>query len=160
MPSDLLWHDGRLLWLLLLVPLVGVVGFSEQRRRAALRFSATHLLALGPKGWRARAAGLLPLLSMAALALAIIALARPQTSGARTRDLSVEGIDIVIAFDISTSMEAGDFRRRQGPHHRGQGGADRLHLRRANDRIGLVVFAGEAYTQAPLTLDYGVLRRS
>ncbi len=161
MSPDLLWHDGRLLWLLLLVPPLSLLALAEQRRRAALRFSATHLLALGPKGWRARAAGLLPLLSTAALALGVLALARPQTSGARTRDLSVEGIDIIIALDLSTSMEAGDFRSLGGGGNRISVAKETLTdfiSSRVNDRIGLVVFAGAAYTQAPLTLDYGVLK--
>jgi Ca-activated chloride channel family protein len=94
---------------------------------------------------------------MAAVALAVLALARPQTLGARVRDLSVEGIDIMIALDLSTSMEAGDFR----PQNRLVVAKETLNefiSSRANDRLGLVVFAGAAYTQAPLTLDYGVLR--
>ena len=77
--------------------------------------------------------------------------------GARVRDLSVEGIDIVIALDLSTSMEAADFR----PENRifvAKEILDEFISSRVNDRIGLVVFAGAAYTQAPLTLDYGVLR--
>lgn len=157
MLPDLLWHDPRVLWLLLLVPLVGVYSWREQRRRAALRFSAAHVLAAGPRGTRARLQGLLPVLRMAALALAVVALARPQTHGARTRDLSVEGIDIVIALDLSTSMEAVDFR----PQNRITVAKETLSdfiSSRVNDRIGLVVFAGAAYTQAPLTLDYGVLK--
>ena len=110
---------------------------------------------------RARALSALPLLSTAALALAILALARPQTSGSRTRDLSVEGIDIVIALDLSTSMEAGDFRSLGGGGNRISVAKETLSdfiSSRVNDRIGLVVFAGAAYTQAPLTLDYGVLK--
>jgi Ca-activated chloride channel family protein len=95
-------------------------------------------------------------LRLVAVTLAVVALARPQIAGTRMRDLTVEGIDIVIALDISTSMNAADFRPR-----------DRITVAkevlrsfiegRSNDRLGLVVFAGEAYTQAPLTLDYHVL---
>jgi Ca-activated chloride channel homolog len=161
MLPDVIWHDPRVLWLLLLVPVVGVAGFLLDGRRAALRFSATAPMAAGPKGWRSRALVLLPLLNMAALALAVVALARPQTSGARTRDLSVEGIDIVIALDLSTSMEAGDFRSLGGGGNRISVAKETLTdfiSSRVNDRIGLVVFAGAAYTQAPLTLDYGVLK--
>jgi len=157
MLPDLLWHDPRALWLLLLVPVVGFLSWREQRRRAALRFSATQVLAAGPRGARARLQSLLPVLRMAALVLAVLALARPQTHGARTRDLSVEGIDIVIALDLSTSMEAVDFR----PQNRISVAKETLSdfiSSRVNDRIGLVVFAGAAYTQAPLTLDYGVLK--
>jgi Ca-activated chloride channel family protein len=156
MLPDLVWHDPRAFWLLLLVPVVGVLGLAEQRRRAALRFSATRLLAQGPKGWRASVLGLLPLLRMGALVLAVVALARPQTHGARTRDLSVEGIDIIIALDLSTSMEAGDFKPNRITLAKET--LTDLIASRVNDRIGLVVFAGAAYTQAPLTLDYGVLK--
>ncbi len=91
-----------------------------------------------------------------ALALTSVGLAGPRLRASRRQDLSVEGIDIVVAFDLSTSMLAADFRPK-----------DRITVAREvlknfirsrqNDRIGLVVFAGEAYTQCPLTLDYGVL---
>jgi Ca-activated chloride channel family protein len=96
-------------------------------------------------------------LQVVAFSAGVLALARPQARDSQVKDLSVEGIDIVVALDLSTSMEAGDFK----PHNR-------LHVARevltefitgrANDRIGLVVFSGAAYTQAPLTLDYGVLK--
>jgi Ca-activated chloride channel homolog len=161
MLPDVLWHNPRVLWLLLLVPVVGALSFYIHQRRTALRFSATHILAFGRKGARARALELLPVLSMATLALALIALARPQSSGARMRDLSVEGIDIVIALDLSSSMDAADLRSLGGGGNRVSVAKETLTdfiSSRVNDRIGLVVFAGEAYTQAPLTLDYGVLR--
>ena len=95
-------------------------------------------------------------LLIGAVALTSLGLAGPRLRAARRQDLSVEGIDIVVAFDLSTSMLAADFRPK-----------DRLTVAkevlrsfiasRQNDRIGLVVFAGEAYTQCPLTLDYKVL---
>ncbi|HEX9050562.1 MAG TPA: VWA domain-containing protein, partial [Anaeromyxobacter sp.] len=94
---------------------------------------------------------------VAALALVAVALARPQARERAAATSSVEGIDIVIALDLSSSMAATDFAPR-----------DRLHVakevlkdfvsRRATDRIGLVVFARDAYTQCPLTLDRGILR--
>jgi Ca-activated chloride channel family protein len=156
--SDYLWHSPQALWLLLLVPVVGLWSFHSARKRAAaLRFPLAQLLASGGSGVRGLARAGLPLLRMAAVALAVLALARPQTVGARVRDLSVEGIDIMIALDLSTSMEAGDFR----PQNRLVVAKETLNefiSSRVNDRIGLVVFAGAAYTQAPLTLDYGVLR--
>jgi Ca-activated chloride channel family protein len=94
---------------------------------------------------------------VAALALVAVALARPQARERAAAPSSVEGIDIVVALDLSSSMAATDFEPR-----------DRLHVakevlkefvsRRATDRIGLVVFARDAYTQCPLTLDRGILR--
>src|SRR2546421_9932821 len=96
-------------------------------------------------------------LLIGAVALTSLGLAGPRLRAARRQELSVEGIDIVVAFDLSTSMLAADFRPR-----------DRISVAkevlksfiasRQNDRIGLVVFAGEAYTQCPLTLDYRVLQ--
>ena len=89
------------------------------------------------------------------LALIIIALARPQ-KGTSYSESNDEGIDIVLALDISTSMKAMDFK----PKHR-------LHVakeviedfvqKRVSDRIALVVFAGQSFTQVPLTLDYNIL---
>ncbi|HEY2748778.1 MAG TPA: VWA domain-containing protein [Polyangia bacterium] len=152
------FHDPRLLWLLVLVPLPAVWTFVHRRRRAALRFPTTHVLARGGRGWRARLLWLPPVVQMAAIALAVLALARPQLPAATARHRQeVEGIDLAIALDLSTSMESTDL----GPR-------SRLHVakevltsflgRRTSDRAALVVFAGQAYTQVPLTLDYDVLK--
>ena len=158
MPPGLQFHNPELLWGLLAVPGVLLAAASHRRKRAVLRFPGTTVYAAaGGRGLRTWLVPLLPVLHAVALAAAVVALARPQARDAQVKDLSVEGIDIVVALDLSTSMEAGDFR----PHNR-------LHVARevltgfissrANDRIGLVVFSGAAYTQAPLTLDYGVLK--
>ena len=156
MASDL-FHDPELLWLLLLAPLLIVWQRLQRRTRAVLRFPAALAFTRQPRGWRTRFLWVPPALQVLALIAGVVALARPQTRDARVRDLSVEGIDIVIALDLSTSMEAGDFQ----PRNRlvvAQDVLSEFIASRTNDRIGLVVFAGAAYTQAPLTLDYGVLR--
>ena len=108
-----------------------------------------------PSAW-ARLWWLPGALLIAALALTSLGLSGPRLRANTRQDLAVEGIDIVVAFDLSTSMLAADFRPK-----------DRITVAkevlknfissRQNDRIGLVVFAGEAYTQCPLTLDYRVL---
>ena len=113
-------------------------------------------ISISPSRW-ARLWWLPGTLVVAALVLTAAGLAGPRLRGSRRLDLSVQGIDIVVAFDLSTSMLAADFRPR-----------DRISVAkevlknfiasRQNDRIGLVVFAGEAYTQCPLTLDYRVLQ--
>ena len=151
------FHSPQFLWLLLLVPTFLVWAWVEKKRRAVLRFSAASPLLKQGRGIRPYFIWLLPALRILAFVMAVIALARPQERDSRVRDLSVEGIDIMIALDLSTSMEAADFL----PNNR-------LHVAkevlsefisgRSNDRIGLVVFSGEAYTQAPLTLDYSVLK--
>jgi Ca-activated chloride channel homolog len=156
MPFFDLANPGAL-WLLAAVPLIAVWAVIEGRRRAVLRFSATPQLLRGGRGARPYFLWLLPALRVLAFALAVVSLARPQERDTRLKDLSVEGIDIMIALDLSTSMEAADFR----PNNRISVAREVLTdfiSSRANDRIGLVVFAGQAYTQAPLTLDYGVLK--
>lgn len=122
---------------------------------AAIVFSRATVLGLGPRpgSWVPFVLFLLRNLTLAAL---IVALARPQMRG-RVEESKTEGIDIVIAFDISSSMLAQDFRPR-----------NRLEVARATvkefvgmrtgDRIGLVAFSGEALTQVPLTTSYPVVQ--
>lgn len=147
----------QVLWLLLLAPLILAWGWVERRTRAVLRFSAASQLVAQGRGLRPYLLWTLPVLRAAAFALVVIALARPQEKDSRIRDLSVEGIDIMICLDLSTSMEAADFRP-QNRIHVAKEVLTEFIAGRSNDRIGLVVFAGAAYTQAPLTLDYGVLK--
>jgi Ca-activated chloride channel homolog len=157
LPPDLAFNNPEVLWALLLAPLLLALAFWERKRRATLRFSAAHVFAKGGRGLRTYLLPLLPLLRAAAVVAAVVAIARPQSRDSRVRDLSVEGIDIVVALDLSTSMEAGDFR----PQNRLTVAKEVLTdfiSGRVNDRMGLVVFSGAAYTQSPLTLDYGVLK--
>jgi len=156
LPPDLSFHSPQALWLLLLAPLLIWRAVRERRRRAVLRFPLAHALVGKPRGVRTWALGILPVLQVAALVMCVLALARPQTRDARLRDHTVEGIDIVIALDLSTSMEAADFRPSNRLTVAKQVLTDFI-TKRVNDRIGLVVFSGAAYTQAPLTLDYPVL---
>ncbi|ATB49803.1 vWA domain-containing protein [Corallococcus macrosporus] len=157
MPPLPAFNNPEALWGLLLVPLLLWQAWRERRARATLRFSAAHVFARGGRGLRTYLLPLLPLLRAAAVTAAVLAIARPQVRDSRVRDLSVEGIDIVVALDLSTSMEAGDFRP-QNRMHVAKEVLSEFIANRVNDRIGLVVFAGAAYTQAPLTLDYGVLK--
>ncbi len=156
MPA-LSFHDPWVLWGLLLCPLALWWAVVERRTRAVLRFSAAHVFAKTGRGFRPYLLWVLPAMRVGALALAVLALARPQEQDAKVRDLSVEGIDIVLCLDLSTSMEAGDFRPNNRLFVAKEVLTDFISAR-VNDRIGLVVFAGAAYTQAPLTLDYGVLK--
>ena len=157
MSTELVFHNPKVLWLLLAIPILIAWSIFERRKRAVFRFSAVDGFSSHRRGWRAYLTEVLPVLRMAAVALAVVALARPQERDEKARDLTVEGIDIVLALDLSTSMEAGDFR----PHNRIYVAKEVLTEfldSRTNDRIGLVVFAGVAYTQSPLTLDYAVLK--
>lgn len=144
-------------WLLLAIPLLGYLAHRAARRRPRLSLPTAPLLRAAGRGPLARLGWLPDGLRLAALALGVIALARPQLPEPTARDLSVEGIDIVVALDLSTSMNAVDFQ----PDDRLASAKEVLAsfvARRPNDRLGLVVFAGEAFTQCPLTLDHDVLR--
>jgi Ca-activated chloride channel family protein len=102
--------------------------------------------------WTARA---LLVLRVLAIAAAVVAMARPRT-GARTETLRGEGISIILALDLSTSMLAEDFQ----PHNRlevAKQTAQEFVVGRTSDQVGLVAFAGEALTQVPLTLDYPIV---
>ncbi len=147
-------HPWALLGLLAAIPAAWLL----RRRRTALPRivlpDGAAARAIPPSGW-ARVWWLPGALVIAAVALTSVGLSGPRFA-ARRRDLSVQGIDIVVAFDVSTSMLAADFR----PKDRITVAKEVLRsfiASRQNDRIGLVVFAGEAYTQCPLTLDYKVL---
>ena len=89
------------------------------------------------------------------LAALVVALARPQTSLSK-KEMKVEGIDVVLALDVSGSMKAQDFRPNR--LEAAKKVASNFIAGRRNDRIGLVVFSGEAYTQIPLTIDHHVLQ--
>ncbi|WP_457652510.1 vWA domain-containing protein [Rhodocaloribacter sp.] len=142
------------LWLMLLVPVVGVWTWRRARREGGLRFSNVVSARAAPKTLWARMGLLPPLLRMGVLALGILALARPQERNV-TRERFAEGVDIMMVLDTSTSMRAQDFRPNRFEAAR-QVGAEFIRGR-VSDRVGLIVFAAKAYTQAPLTLDYDFL---
>jgi Ca-activated chloride channel family protein len=140
--------------LLVFVPVLGYFAF-RKRGTAAIKFSDISLLRDAKRTSRISQRKLLPLLRLLTVSLLIVALARPQSGKVKT-EVNAEGIDIMLALDISSSMKAEDFKPE-----------NRLHVAkevikefvegRVNDRIGLVVFSKESFTQCPLTLDYGVL---
>jgi Ca-activated chloride channel family protein len=141
------------LLLLLLLPLWWIV--ARRRTPAAIVFSRVGVLARGPRAGRTLAR-MLTLLRNLALASGIVALARPR-AGAHAVTSTSEGINIVVAFDISSSMLAQDFQ----PQNRLE--VAREHIKRFvaarnADRIGIVAFSGEALTQVPLTTDYPVVQ--
>jgi Ca-activated chloride channel family protein len=144
------------LFLLALIPAVLIFWWDRRRRWSRAHLGVSDDLFFSTRGWRARVAEVLPWLWVAAAAVLAVALARPQT-GAERVEVRTEGIDIVMALDVSGSMRAEDFK----PDNRltvAKNVAREFITGRRGDRIGLVVFAGGAYTQCPLTLDYGVLQ--
>lgn len=140
--------------LLVLVPILGWRSWRMSRRSSGLRFSAVKTIRSGPKTLRNRVRALPALLRMAGLTLAVLAMARPQDRNV-VRERFAEGIDIVMVLDTSTSMRAEDFRPNRFEAAKAVGAE--FISGRTSDRVGLVVFAAKAYTQAPLTLDYDFL---
>ncbi|HDQ00231.1 MAG TPA: VWA domain-containing protein [bacterium] len=95
-------------------------------------------------------------LRMAVIVLLIFAFARPQ-SGIKEEKIITEGIDIMLAMDVSGSMLAEDLARHKSRLDVAKDVASQFINQRTNDRIGMVVFSGKSFTQCPLTLDYGIL---
>jgi Ca-activated chloride channel family protein len=146
------------LWLIALVvlPLLAVLYLWRQRRpRPSVAFPSASGLRPLVGFWGRWGRHLLILLRIAALALLVVALMRPRALFEEQK-LSTEGIDLVIALDISTSMLAEDLEPRNRLEAAKQVASEFISGR-ASDRIGLVMYAGEAFTWAPLTLDYGVV---
>ena len=127
-------------------------------RNAGLRYPDLRVAKGARRSWRLALRPLLPLLRSAAVALIIVGLARPQSIQARDV-IRGEGVDIALALDISGSMASLDFQ----PANRLEAAKQVIGSfieKRAYDKIGLVVFASEAFNQAPLTLDRNALERS
>ncbi len=150
-----------LLWLLLALP---AVAFLRSRRgpRAAVRYASVATARAVARTSRARLGQLLPYLRLPAAALLIVALARPQVTHSKNK-IEASGVDMMLALDVSGSMQALDLRL-DGQR------ADRLTVVRSvvskfiaarpNDRIGIIAFAGQPFLVSPLTLDHDWLEKS
>ena len=145
----------ELLWLLLLLPVLLIIYIVWRRRQhASLRVPSLLFLRDMRGGLRVYLRHTLFALRLLALGLIIVALARPQSSSSWSED-RVEGIDIMLTMDISTSMLAMDFQPNRVEAAKEV--AMRFIANRPNDNIGLVVFAGESFTACPLTQDHATL---
>lgn len=141
---------------LAIVPVMVVWWLWKYRKQeAALQHSSLSLFAGLKKSLRQRLRWLPYALRTVAVATLIVALARPQSDLSR-QETSMEGIDIVVALDVSSSMLAEDFKPNR--LEAAKKVASDFVEGRKNDRIGLVAFAGEAYTKVPLTVDRQVLQ--
>ena len=144
------------LWCLIIIPVLGFVYWRRRRQMVTeLTFSSLQPFDHTPRALREVLRDVPFGLRLTALVLFIIALARPQAVSSR-ENVSTEGIDIVLLLDISGSMLAEDF----SPNRliAAKQVADEFVDGRVNDRIGLVIFSAESFTQCPLTTDYPVLK--
>lgn len=142
-------------FLLLLIPLLGIWHFLKLRKQQTVFTISDSSPIKELKTWRTILYPYLPILRALSLIAIIFAIARPQLT-LKEEEVKAEGIDIVLVMDISSSMLAQDFK------------PDRLQVskevakqfvdKREFDRVGLVVFAGESFTQCPLTTDHRVVK--
>ena len=150
-----------LLWLLLLLP-IGALWQGRPGKVAAVEYSSAEAARQVARETRSRPGGWLPLLRWLALGLFIVGLARPQL-GHATMEVNASGIDMMLAIDVSGSMQSLDFKVNGQP-------VDRVGIvktvvskfidQRPNDRLGLVEFAGAPYLVSPLTLDHDWLQQN
>jgi Ca-activated chloride channel family protein len=156
----MMFHDFSFAhpWMLLLlavVPLMVVWYVMRHKRiKAPIHIASTEMFGTQTRSWRQTCYHLRFALRCFAVTMLVICLARPQ-SRLSLEEMEVEGIDIVLAIDVSGSMKAEDFK----PNRLEAAKEVALHFieGRQNDRIALVEFAGEAFTQTPLTIDHPVL---
>ena len=151
-----LMHPGLLWLLLLLLPLIAWYVWSQlhQPGEPSLRVSSTRAFDGLGAGWRVWLKHLMFVVDLCMVACLIIILCRPQKHDSwETSD--VEGTDIVVAMDVSTSMLARDFRPNR--FDAAKEVATKFVAGRDHDNIGLVIFAGESFTQVPMTMDNATL---
>lgn len=149
------------LWVLYLIPAVVLAGigwwyFMATRNNPSVRISSSDSFKGFTSNWKGRLKENLPLLRVPAMVLLLIALARPQTSYDEEK-VTTEGIDIVLAIDVSTSMLAQDFKPNRLEAAKKE--ANEFIDGRPHDRIGLVVFAGESFSQCPVTIDHKIVKK-
>jgi len=150
-----------LLLLLLLLPLIAWLR-GKRGRPPAFVYSSTQLVRGILNITKARSGGFLTALRWVTLALCMVALAQPRLTKSETK-VSASGVDIVIAIDMSGSMQSEDFELNGEPANRLVMAKDVLKKfieKRPSDRIGLVAFATQAYIAAPMTLDHDFLLKN
>ncbi|WP_282148582.1 vWA domain-containing protein [Algibacter lectus] len=145
-------------WLFLLLPLVIVwYVFKRNKQTAELKMSSLKGFKV-TSSWLTKLKPIMFVLRLLALALLIMALARPQTVDVSSKTKTTRGIDIVMAIDVSASMLAKDLRPNRLDALKEV--AAEFIKGRPNDRIGLVEYAGESYTKTPITSDKAIVLRS
>jgi Ca-activated chloride channel homolog len=153
--SHITFAKPELFYLLLgLIPMIVWYILRQNKSKASIRISTIKSLKATPLTWKHALRHIVFVLQIAVLALIVVCLARPQSSDS-WQNQTVEGIDIIIALDMSSSMLARDFQPNR--LEAAKSVATEFISGRMYDRIGLVVFSAESFTQCPLTTDRAVL---
>ena len=147
-------NNAYLLLLLLIIPAMVWYISRGYKRKASLMIPSTGMFNGMGKSWKTYLIHLPFILEIVALSMLAFILARPQTTD-RWQDTEIEGIDIMMCMDVSTSMLAEDLKPNRIEAAKSVA-ADFINGR-PNDNIGLSIFAGEAFTQCPMTVDHAVL---
>ena len=156
MMAGIEFANKEFFWLLLLIPIIGVwYGFQYRKQFVEFKLPTLSAFANAKQPFKVYARHILWLLRLTSFILLLIALARPQSSLDEEK-VTTEGIDIVMAIDVSSSMLAEDLKPNR--LEAAKNVAIDFIKGRYNDRIGLVVFAGESFTQCPITTDHAILK--
>ena len=147
-------NSAYLLLMLLVIPCVIWYILKGSKRRASLSVPTISMYDGIRKSWRYYLIHVPFILDMISIVLLSLILARPQTTD-RWQDTEIEGIDIMLCVDVSTSMLAEDLKPNR--IEAAKQVASEFINGRPNDNIGLTIFAGEAFTQCPMTVDHSVL---
>ena len=154
--KDLSFADKQFFWLFLLLPaMIAWYLIKLKKQEAELNFSSFENLGKLKTSLKAGLRHLVFVFRLLVVSLLILVLARPQ-SRSSWKDVKTEGIDIVMAIDVSYSMLAKDFKPNR--LEAAKEVAKEFIDARPNDRIGLVIFGGEAFTQCPLTTDHTIIK--
>lgn len=146
--------NPEFLWLFVLIPLLGIwYYFGRKKENAKILFSTANAL---KKDTVSKMKPILYLLRLLAFAALIIAIARPRNKNISTKTKTNKGIDIVMAIDVSASMLAKDLKPNRLEALKKV--ATKFVNERPNDRIGIVVYAGESFTQTPITSDKRIVK--
>ena len=153
--KNIVFANPEFFWLLLLLPLMLLwYWFWNKKSQANVTFSTT-IAFKKTKSWSDALYHLLFVLRMIAIALIVVALARPQTHSENAKTKITDGIDIVMAIDLSASMLSQDLKPNRFEALKKV--ASQFVKDRPNDRIGLVIYAGESYTKTPVTTDKSII---
>lgn len=156
--SNFEFYTPQFLWLLALIPLLVIWKFLTNKKDKAI-LKITSLKGFSAEAsWVAKLEPLLYILRLLALSAIIIALARPRNVSISKKTKTNRGIDIVMAIDVSASMLAKDLKPNRLEALKRV--ATDFTNRRPNDRIGIVVYAGESFTQTPITSDKSIVKRT
>lgn len=147
-------NKEHLFLLLLVIPYLLWYLMYRKKSEPTMRVADTFAYRFAPKSWKVRLMPLQMLLRVVAFVMLVIVLARPQTQNS-WKNKTVEGIDIMLAIDVSTSMLAEDLKPNR--LEAAKQVAAEFISGRPDDNIGLTIFAGEAFTQCPMTTDHSSL---